>query len=510
MKNILLIYLLLQSLVAFSQRGFKADLGLNPIENNRGLNVIEHDSRFYFFSRFFDIQTNAWNTALAIFDYNGLYIKHKLLRDDTIGSIGLNNYIVEEEGKISIHGSRQGETRIITYDFDRDSLFVSGRINWARTLTGNWALLTTDSNELYGCGGRVYFGEPERIFEYRVVKIEDADTLYYINPDTTKFLLPLNARINQDGNLVVLGSNSIGNGYMHLDSTFVTIFDPDLNVIHNTLYSDLQAPVSLHKGMYIDSRNEIVCTHDRRYLIDTTLIGVGPNDDLISPGVSKFDETGKHLWTVEFGNNINNTANRGLWESIIESQEKDGYVIVGAESYLSETKDTLYSDAAIAKISLDGDSIWMHRYSYEREGTVATDIFHDVYPTSDGGYVAVGGSNGSDMGPNPFLYSIIMKLDSEGRLDTTSSTIVTVDKEAAINVYPNPTVGPVYIQQEGNLSYNIQLIDPSGKVLKEFQLRSHDHTVVLDEAHFSQPGVFYLRVRNENGGVVMRKFVVAK
>ena len=259
--------------------------------------------------------------------------------------------------------------------------------------------------------------------------------------------------------------------------------------------------------MYVDSRNEIVCTHDKRYLMDSTMIGDTRNDNLTSPGVSKFDETGKHLWTIEIGNSINNEWS-GLWESIVESHEKDGYVIVGSESYMSVTRDTLLTDAVIAKISVDGDSLWMRRYSYEREGAIALDNFHDVYPTSDGGYVAAGGSNGSDRGPHPFLYSIIMKVDSEGLLDTTTSHILTVENSEDIILYPNPTDGPLYIQQQGNKFYKVHIIDPEGKIIGKTLLKANDHTMILSDATFSQSGMYVLQFYNQERLEHIKKVMV--
>ena len=513
MKPILISLFLCLSTISLAQRGFKTDLGLNVVENNRALQVIEHDRKFYCSGEHFDTLVGSWNAFIAIYDFDGRYIKHHFVKNDTVPLVSHNNYINYDSTKYSIHGLKREGIKIITYDFGLDSFYVSDTIDHFKTLTSyNGLLLDRGINRKYGCGGRMQFAGEERMHEFRVYSVSDSDTVFYTSNLNGKQLLGVNARFNHDGNLVVLGSNSFGNGYQHLDSTFVVVFDKELNVLHNTLGTDRQARVSLHDGMFIDSNNEIVCTHDRRYLIDTSLVGNLPNDDYKRPGVVKFDETGNHLWTIEIGNSINNVNRFGVWNSIIESTDKDGYIIVGGESYQNETGDTLRSDAVIAKISYEGDSLWMRRYSYDRDGSITWDIFKDVHPTSDDGYIAAGWSNGINVDPNPFSYSILMKFDSEGLLDTSQlDNVVSLSAQSDIAVYPNPSDGPIYVSNENvNSGYDIKLISPLGQVLYDFKLKSGYHTIVLDPRHFKSSGVYFLRMKDEAGSISSRQIVISK
>ena len=505
----LVFFLLYLPLTLQAQPGFKTSLGLDPGQTNRANHVLEHEDKFYCSGQYFDTLYGLWNTFIAIYDQKGNYIKHHLIRNDTVPSVNLNNYVYCDGVEYSVLGRRSTRAPILTYNFELDSFYVSHNLSRESTLTTPWAFVKDSiSKQIYACGTK-YLGGLEHP-ELRIYTIIENDTLYHIIKDHPKSLYPLNMRLNHKGELVVVALNSIGNGYKHRDSTFVMILDNKLNVLHNSLDTDQQSDATMGKEMFIDSNNEIVCTHHRRFLIDTSLIGIGPNDDWSKPGVMKFDETGKHLWTVELGNSINNFYGNGVWNSIIESNEKDGYIIVGSESYQTESRDTILADAAIAKVSYDGDSLWMRRYSYEREGNVARDILNDVYPTSDGGYITAGKSDGADYDPHPIIYTILMKLDSEGRLDTSTSNIVTIDHSDDLIIYPNPTAGPVYLTQQGNNTYDLLLLNTAGQKIRSFRLDGRDHTLIVDPAYFAIDGIYYLRITDQTGHSTVKQIVVGR
>ncbi len=517
MKNTVLLIALIMSLsCVYSQKGFKTDLVIDSLSPNHSLNVVEHEGKFYTHSQHFDSEIGVWNMAMVVLDANGNLIDRKFLRNDTVALPSFINHANYDGETYSIIGTKRGMNSIMTYDFIRDTFYTSEQILLTKTKTSGSAMeIDPVTGAKYVIGGNVRFSPSDPLlFQFKVYKILESDTLFYIYEDDDKQVRSRNARINHDGNLVVVGTNSFGNGYQNQDSSFIAIFDPDLNLISSTLFSNEQAPARVYKGMCIDSRNEIVCTHEKRALIDTTLQVSDPNNDnLLIPGMMKFDEEGKHLWTVDIGNNINNTSFYGTWEAVIESQEKDGYIIAGSESYLSERRDTLLASAALAKVSLDGDSLWMRRYSYEREGAVAADEFNDVYPTSDGGYIAVGRSSGyRTVGvDSPSLYSIILKVDSEGRLDTATTSVITVDEqEDSILIFPNPSSGRVCIQQEGQEFYNAELLSPSGQLIKKFELLADNHHVILSSDTFSESGMYLLRLRNKQGEIKAKKIVVER
>lgn len=517
MKNtVLLITLVMLSSIVYSQKGFKTDLVIDSLSPNHSFNVVEHEGKFYTHSQHFDSEIGVWNMAMVVLDANGSLVDRKFLRNDTVAIPSFINHANYDGETYSIIGTKRGMNSIMTYDFIRDTFYTSEVINQFETKTSGSVLeINPNSGARYVCGVNIRFTTSDPIlFQFKVFKILETDTIFYVYEDDVKRLNATNARVNHDGNLVVVGTNSFGNGYQNQDSSFIAIFDPDLNLISSTLFSNEQAPARVYKGMCIDSRNEIVCTHEKRALIDTTLQVSDPNNDnLLIPGMMKFDEEGKHLWTVDIGNNINNTSFYGTWEAVIESQEKDGYIIAGSESYLSERRDTLLASAALAKVSLDGDSLWMRRYSYEREGAVAADEFNDVYPTSDGGYIAVGRSSGyRTVGvDSPSLYSIFLKVDSEGRLDTSTTSVITVDNtEESILVYPNPSSGRVCIQQKGNIYYSAELLSPSGQSVRRFELLADNHHVILSSDTFSESGMYLLRLRNKQGKLKVKKIVVER
>jgi len=371
-------------------------------------------------------------------------------------------------------------------------------------------------NSFQGFAGVSFFIENDSIiytggFEYPQNNIENAlvykltttDTILYKFPNTNKHQRVRNILLNSEDNFTIacIDRELIPNATR--DSSFFIFLDKNLNLIGDTYNGTDKSDFRLGKGMTIDNQDNIICTGSKQLPTATSI------DQLNVQGIAKFNPEGKHLWTKYIGNSINNELGYGKWNSVVESSQEDGYIIAGSESYQDLAEDTLMSKAAIAKLSYDGDSLWMHTFSF-RQGTRLIERFNDVIATSDGGYLAVG--EGLDFSLEvpilPWLQTIILKVNKDGLLDTTTSAaIIPIDKDDPINIFPNPTQGPLYLTQTLNQKLNISIYNQSGQKVDNYISDHAQHTIVMDVADYPS-GIYTLIADNKSGKRFTRRFVV--
>jgi len=197
-----------------------------------------------------------------------------------------------------------------------------------------------------------------------------------------------------------------------------------------------------------------------------------------------------------------------------ESHEKDGYILAGSEAYQNDlvASDTLIVKAAIAKVDTAGNELWYRTYTF-RTGPKVSDIFDDFELTSDGGYIFAGNSadftviiDGDDYERLPWIKSIILKTDSEGRIDMDGTTNISITSQESITVYPNPVVDRLSITQDIGESLDVLIYDMSGNLMDEFQSSGKDHTIVMDVHDYSS-GSYSIISRRKDGRTLTTQFV---
>jgi len=289
------------------------------------------------------------------------------------------------------------------------------------------------------------------------------------------------------------------------DFTFLLFFDEQLNLISDGFQSGKESHhMRISNGMVIDVDENIIVTGTQFESEENSNIGYG------FPSVTKFDHLGNHLWTNRIGNSKYNKSAEGRWHGIIESKEKDGYILVGSEAQEPRwTNDSLVVKAAIAKISVDGDSIWYRTYSY-REGLFRVDKLYDVILSSDGHYVACGESfltRNTQTDDLPWIQSLLLKTDSNGIYLKEGVSSIEVQEDLGIKIYPNPVRGPLYISQDTDVQLVVKVIFVDGKEVDTFTLDGKTHTHILDTSVY-QSGRYYLVVTSQDGRQQSSPFVV--
>ena len=221
------------------------------------------------------------------------------------------------------------------------------------------------------------------------------------------------------------------------------------------------------------------------------------------PQVSFLSRDGSKRWTTLIGRSVNDDYFDSGWYSIIESPERDGYVIAGSSRI--NNQDSSFTYAALAKVSYEGDSIWYRKFStldYEN----ARHVFNDIEITPEGGYFAVGISNWRRTPPEgeKLVNLLVAITDSEGLVvaDSTDQVVTILpDLELEVNIYPNPVIDKLYIQHLAKQRIGYTLLSMDGAKIRQFSAGIEDETFIYDVADLPA-GTYYLRLTNERQEVV--------
>jgi len=466
MKTVILVIITLLSFKINAQKGFKTSINIHPGEPNSAYQVEECNGRYIISGQYFDTIEGYWLPFIAEIDLDGNLIGNE------------DSYIFTGNKRIQV---------IFEYNFDTKAINIIDRFKFLDLdVSPSSFLISDDHSKIYYCGRNIPENDPSASLdtEVAVILLSKTDTVIYRNGIPGKSQIAKNMRFNSEGNLVVAAYSDEG----WIDSTFIMIFDPELNLISSTSQTSFEANFSYRDGLAIDHEDNIICTGGQV---------TKPNGVFdVKVGAAKFNSQGQHLWTAGIGNHVDLVNAYPDWNAVIESPNNDGYVLVGAKTFQTPNLDTSILIPSIAKLSSDGDSLWHYTYSYRFSKNIR-ESFHDVISTSDGGYLAIGdstlsGAEGEDL---PWVQSILLKVNADGLLDTTSVAVLEVDNES-LNIYPNPSSDIIYLKQKNNQHLDIKIYDLNGKVVDTFISYSDNHTVILDVSNYNS-GIYTLIAHNK-------------
>mgnify|MGYP000542094106 CR=1 FL=1 len=513
MRNSIFVLYLLITYNCLSQQGFKEQIALEDDEPNAGFHVLEDtiNKQYLVSGQYFDQEIGRWTAFVSKYDLNGEIDEIFTLRNDTVPILSQTNHSVLFDNKYYMVGRGLSTTDIVVYNTLTNEVNVDKSIERFRTNNifnknlSFWSFEFSPIDSLTLIAGVEVLDDEGIETNAAVFEIGNRNRIF-TNGSELKDQSALGIRKNSKGEFVVATLNSERPLNATKDTTYLYFLDTDLNLIRSTLSYTDNPNFRLGKGMAIDGEDNIVVTGAQHSP------GGSSRDARNLQGVVKFDSEGNYLWTSYISNSINNVSGWGKWHSIVESSQKDGYVIAGAESYQTPSEDTIISRAAIAKLSYDGDSLWMHTYSY-REGPRLQEAFHDITATSDGGYIAVGSSahfDALDESLLPWIRTIILKVDKDGILDTTlvSSINLTEDDQNSIVIYPNPVKNDkLFITQSLDERLQLSIRNIQGQLMDSYRSDNAKHTIILDVAAYD-PGMYVVTAINDQGHKYSRKFVV--
>ncbi len=430
------------------------------------------------------------------YDLNGNFIK-RVMHTDT-------NYIMDfsHDNHISLNGKSElvwsargtGRVHVVKYSPELNKITFLDTI--LRTEINNFAtssfLLSDDGYIL--CGG--IKDEDSSFFQFSMLKISSDSLSYYVDDDHPNsygyrvFRLP-------NGNLKTVSR------FSNIDDNFsslrVSEFTDDLELVssfdaaHNLKISNIEdAYISELGDIYISSNipeqlSEFVYNH--------------------TPFIAKVNFDGSNEWQRELGIGKSTSA-FARWNCIAGRHDNDGVVIGGAEIYKSQ--DTTYQFAVLGSVSSTGDSLWYRRFS-NLDGNIAYHHFNSVISTEDGGYLAVGRQSSVNiMEGEPFAESIIIKTNSEGLVEpssTTNNVDISSDGHIAIDVYPNPAVDKLFINHNSDQVFKYQIISESGSMVRRFESIAGQQTFVLDVSEFAG-GRYYLLVFDRKNKLLSKELII--
>lgn len=281
----------------------------------------------------------------------------------------------------------------------------------------------------------------------------------------------------------------------------IYIVDDDLNVL-DTITSNNDYRRWRTRDAILDEYGNVVSCSLHSFLNEDSLWN---NEPLITR-INIHDRT---EWDTKIGVVENEHRLESGWWGIIEATDDDGYVLAGSARIRNDTQD--FSYATLAKISVDGDSVWYRRYS-TIDSTHAHHQFRDVTTTPDGGYMAVGYDDchaplvGCDFG----FRILLLKTDKDGLIEPDSiSSVVTIDEDVdfSIMAYPNPVIKTLYIQHSAKQNLNYSLLNSQGQLLHSFRGGISDETFIIDVSSYTR-GTYFLAYKNKEGQLLGAKKVM--
>lgn len=481
---------------SLAQVGFLKALALGSDEPNASLNVIQLDDNIVAGGYYFDQSIGRWTMNFLHYDKEGSYYGNHTLKTDTVTGSHINSTIESDSiGLYVMNIGYGGRTHVICYDTSVDTVGSFLSYNYFDEAFSASDFKKGDgTNEFVFCGRDIQGAGTDRDVMMLLVSPDTVirTTIVDSENDCSARLLGRNS-----SNHWVVACNSTlyaETGDFNDDFTFIMFFDEDLQLISDAYTAGKESHhMRMSTGMLVD-QNDNVLVVGTQFETVPNVVGYG------FPSVTKFDPLGNHLWTRRLGNSLYNKSAEGRWHSIIESKEKDGYILVGSEAREPRwSYDSLVVKAAIAKISYEGDSIWYRTYSY-REGLHRVDKLYDVILSTDGNYIAAGRSRtfSNEESELPWIQSLLLKTDSKGIYLKEGVSSIEIDTDLDINVYPNPVTGPLYITQESDIILQVKLVSSAGIEIDAFTIDGSTHTHVLDTSHYEE-GLYYLLVSNAEG-----------
>jgi len=236
------------------------------------------------------------------------------------------------------------------------------------------------------------------------------------------------------------------------------------------------------------------------------------------PQITKLDKDRNILWQRKMGNGKYSGIDWTMLHRIVKSHEGDGYVTAGHLHNRDFRFDrdangrTFQVKGMLAKVSNEGDSLWMREYTIIDYAPVTHQI-RTMEKTDDGGYVMYGYiSFDSNLDVRPGDNGVeawILKVDTHGCLvpgchlgTTTSENEILLD----VKVYPNPVVDQLYIWHSGG-DRQYKLVDNTGACIREFEKKAGQETIIMNMSYLNS-GMYYLHVKDSEGRQHIEKIVL--
>ena len=206
------------------------------------------------------------------------------------------------------------------------------------------------------------------------------------------------------------------------------------------------------------------------------------------------------VWSYNYGSPASNGLSGG---KIVASHQADHYLYCTEAVREDATIDSFNTVGRVVKINAEGEKSWRKDYSYFSNHNDDHNLY-DIIATSDNNYL-IGGRASSNK-----TYGWLLKINESGELLGDSLVNVTWndnDWTKDIQIYPNPTIDHIYINQNNLDQVTYQLVDVNGKLLKEVNINAKDQGVIWNVSDLISSSYFIRMIRD---GKVIGSTVIVK
>ncbi len=206
------------------------------------------------------------------------------------------------------------------------------------------------------------------------------------------------------------------------------------------------------------------------------------------------------IWSSNYGFPASNGL---LGGKIVASHEEDHYLYCTSAVRADATVDSFSTVGRVVKIDDNGEQIWQKDYAYYTNHRDDHSLY-DIIATSDGNYL-VGGKAQAD-----HTYGWLLKINESGEIVSDSLVNVTWtdnDWTKNIQIYPNPTVDHIYINQNAVDDITYHLYDVQGNAIDHLNINAKDQGVIWDVSDLIS-GSYFIRMVKE--GKVIGSTVLIK
>ena len=494
----------------YTQIGFHNLLALELNEPNNPTAIAETENEYLVFGQYFDQEIGRWTSMFTRYTKQGEFIEVLTLTNDTTNFIEETPVILSNDyDYYAVANGPLNSMKLIEYQEDNPSINTYLSFDKKKDDFAPTSFSFDEQKENFFFSGRNLDLGPNNDQDIKLLRIGQLETKTFTIRNDDFIDRAMTILQDKDGNYITACTRKDKVTLSDKDDisqTYISIFDQDLNLV---FYPDIgveSIQMSLGYGMLLDQYNNIIVTgYDR--IFNEQL------DAFVNHAcIAKFDSSGQPLWKKIMGNNAGNTIGYGHWQSIIDSKEGDGYIVVGAQNRLDFEMDSAYiPTAAIAKLSYEGDSLWTRTYSFRDAKSSIVELFSDVILSEDGHYVACGQSQDSDYTTAvlPWIQSLIVKMDSNGIYDTTS--VSTIDgmseEENCINISSTQNQSRIYFSQCTDKEVKVVINSMSGQIIEKFTLPNSNHTHILNTSHFP-PGIYLATTVGIGKEINSQKFLI--
>lgn len=487
--NLLLTFFLLPNNI--SSQSFLEAIEINSSEPNGAALISIHENDLIISGLYYNDSASRWAGYYASYNHNGTRELLLVEQLDSVVHMYRNGILLFSDNGFQALGDFQDSLYFFNYNPNESKVYSDRFLNKSdEDFVGGSALLK--DNEIIICGRNYLQDSIDR--DVKILSVGNENIEKYSELDSLSRNVALSLGINSQDEIVV---SCLHNDEINDIQSYLIFLNRDLTKIRSTKDFNSVSPMRPNRGFLIDTNDNIIISGEQR----ETVVGGLPNS---FPCISKFDVDGNHLWTKRIGKNVNNVLSYGKWNAIIESIDGQGYILAGSTAY--QNLDTLIAKATIAKININGDEIWHQEYTYDTSSHRIVEEFSDIIALENG-YAACGSSSNfvADEG-RPWLKSVIIKVDENGMLDTTTSNSNIVHDQYDISIFPNPTSDFIHILSSKSF-LKINLISPEGKIVKSISQCKSENSIRIRVNHL-EPGTYFVEFISNNHNRILKKIVI--